>query len=62
MHCIVNRTDFTLYLTKELWKRSSGLLVSGEYNDPSGQSSSINISNSLFYLIYLLAIFIFKLQ
>ena len=34
MHYIVNRTDFTLYLTKEQWKRSSGLLVNGDFNNP----------------------------
>ena len=34
MHFIVNRTDFTLYLTKEQWKRSKGPLVNGDINDP----------------------------
>ena len=64
MHYTVNRTDFTLYLTKEAWKRSSGLLVNGDFNDPivttpitktitSGENSSIKMVTSSFYLITL---------
>ena len=70
MHSIVNRTDFTLYLTKEAWKRSSGLLVNGDFNDPivtttpatSGGKSSYQMISSSIYLIslfYLSFYFIF---
>jgi hypothetical protein len=34
MHYIINSTDLTLYLKKEQWSRSSGLLVNGDFNDP----------------------------
>lgn len=72
MHYIVNRTEFTLFLTKDQWKRSSGLLVNGDLNDPiitttkriatttSGENSSFKMIKSSFYFIYLFyLIFIF---
>ena len=74
MHYTVNRTDFTLYLTKEQWKRSSGLLYNGKFNDPivstttmtmtatSGEKSSYKMIKSSFYLISLFYIAIFKFQ
>lgn len=34
MHYEINSTDLTLFLTKEQWSRSSGLLVNGDFNDP----------------------------
>lgn len=74
MHFILNRTDFTLFLTKEQWKRSSGPLVNGKLNDPiiatttmtmtttSGENSSYKMIKSSFYFISLFYFAIFRFQ